>query len=160
MDKKHKYNLEEKVHLSYGDLKRGIVDEILIDEELRITKDGKEYSRDVEYFVRFNDGSYSSHDEDELKPLKKPYPKISFKVKRGQIILIEDKEYLVESAGKRKHYAFLGPDFCGSSEMTAWHIKARKLSNKEYNPKGKLISFDQEKGEPIEIVRKMKVNYK
>ena len=156
MNERHKYNLEETVCV-IGDQKLGIVKGIMIEEELIITMNGKKYSRKVKYDVCSNGKDYFPCNEDFLKLSKKQFHKDSFKVKKGQVILRKGKEYIVESAGTRIYSgqaAYMGSPV---TDLTAWHIEARELSNKEYNPKGRVIHFDQENGEPIEIVRVMKV---
>ena len=90
-------------------------------------------------------------------------PKIchAFRVQNGQVILRENREYVIEDA-REKEYSGPGARMGDSYIWKKWHVKARELSGGQYNPKGKMIEFDQEDKEPIDIVRKMdiKIDYK
>jgi len=156
-DETHKYEIGETVN-TYGEKKEklGIVERIVIKEETEICLDKTNRSRNVNYDVRCHSVSIFPYEEKNLRPSKKQLHNDAFSVQNGQVILRDGAEYVVEDARSK---SCSGPgvsmgDRGDSYEI--WQVKARELKDGKYDPKGKLIEFNQD-DEPIDILREMNV---
>ncbi|MEX0920443.1 MAG: hypothetical protein WDZ69_02570 [Candidatus Pacearchaeota archaeon] len=157
MDETHKYNLGETVAIPRRDKEKlGIIERILIKEELEINNEERKHIRNVEYGVRPEAISVFTYDEKSLEPSERQLHRDAFRVQNGQVILNNNKEYIVEDARDKTHSA-PGARMGLEDSWEVWHVKARELSDGNYNPNGKLIEFDQNKDEPIDIVKEMRL---
>lgn len=133
--------------------KIGIIDKIEITNKTIIDKKGTSEKRKIEYSVLHKRISVFTYYEDSLGPSDKKLHPDAFQVKEGQVIEREGLEYVVEQSGWRTEYE--QGSYMGSPEesYSVWEIKARKLNKDgKYNPKEKLMEFDQGEEEAINIV--------